>query len=337
MDWIWLGGFEVDVNLGFIGCGGIANNHMQKLTKIPKAKMVAFCDVDLQKAKKTAESVGARAYSDYQQMLQREKLDAVYVCVPPFAHGFEPEIAERGIHLFVEKPVALTMDAAKKMERAILRAGVLNSVGYMWRYWDTTALAKKVLGEDGTIGLVEGFYIDPYLGFPPGHWWTIKERGGGQVLEQSTHVFDLARYLVGEVVRVYAELDTRLLTDISGLDVEDVSVVTLKFRNGAIGVILSSCASRNTYRPVGLKVLAKDVVVEHKGHSGVLKIYRDNEIRETRPTVDVFFEEDKTFVDAVATGDGSAIKSTYGDGIKTLELTVAANEASRKNRAVLLE
>jgi len=69
------------------------------------------------------------------------------MCVPPFAHGFEPEIAERGIHLFVEKPVALTMDLAKKTERAIAKAGVINSVGYMWRYLDTT-LAKEVLKEN---------------------------------------------------------------------------------------------------------------------------------------------------------------------------------------------
>ena len=326
----------MNVNLGFIGCGGMTNTHVQKLTKIPEAKMVAFCDIDLQKAKKAAEPVGARAYSNYQQMLQREKLDAMYVCVPPFAHGFEPEIAERGIHLFVEKPVALTMDLAKKIERAIAKAGVINSVGYMWRYLDTTALAKEVLKENEPIGMVEGRYIDPFW-ISPGHWWTNKAKGGGQVLEQSTHVFDLARYLVGGVSRVYAELDTRILTDIPGFDVEDVSIVTLKFKNGAIGIILSTCTSRKTFSGTSLRILAKNVVVEHGGHSGVLKVYKDDEIRETRSKVDSYYEEDRVFINAVATGNESAIKSSYSDAIKTLEVTIAANDSSRDHRMVSLE
>lgn len=323
------------VNIGFIGCGGIARTHIERLAKIPEAKMVAFYDVVPQKAEDLAKLAGAKAYPNLQQMLDGEKLDAVYVCVPPFAHGFEPEIVERGIHLFVEKPVALTMKMARKIERAITKAGVLCSVGYMWRYFDTTALAKKILEENGPIGMVEGFYIGPY-GFPPGHWWIDKAKSGGQTIEQSTHVFDLARYLVGDVLRVYAELDTRLLTDVPGFKTEDVSVVTLKFRNGAIGVILSTCASRRTFADANLKVLAKDVVVEHGGHSGIVRIYLDQEIREVRSTVDPYLEENRVFVNAVATGDGSAIKSTYSDAVKTLEVTIAANEASRKNRAVSL-
>jgi len=323
------------VNIGFVGCGGIARAHVQRLAKIPEAKIVAFYDVVPQKAEDAAKLAGAKAYPDLQQMLDGEKLDAVYVCVPPFAHGFEPKIVERGIHLFVEKPVALTMEVAREIERAIARAGVLCSVGYMWRYLDTTALAKKTLEENGPVGMVEGLYIDSYW-FPPGHWWIDKAKSGGQVLEQSTHIFDLARYLVGDVLRVYAELDTRLLMDVPGFKTEDVSLVTLKFKNGAIGVFLSTCASRRTFTGTSLKIMAKNVVVEHGGHSGTLRIYLDQEVREVKPTVDSYLEEDRVFVNAVAKGDGSAIKSPYSDAIKTLEVTIAANEASRKNRVVTL-
>jgi len=323
------------VKVGFVGCGGIAHAHMKRLSKIPEAKIVAFYDVVFEKAKDAAKSVGAKAYSDLQEMLDKEELDAVYVCVPPFAHGFEPEIVERGINLFVEKPVALAMEVARKVERTIKEAGVLSSVGYMWRYLDTTALAKKVLEENEPIGLVEGLYIDPYW-FPPGHWWIDKKKSGGQIIEQSTHVFDLARYLVGEIIRVYAELDTRLLTDVPDFKTEDVSLVTLKFKNGAIGVILSTCASRKTFTETSLKIIAKNVVVEHGGHAGTLKIYRDNEIREIKPTVDPYLEEDRTFINAVATGDGSGIKSPYSDAIKTLEVTIAANEAAERGKVILI-
>ena len=324
------------VKVGFVGCGGIAHTHMDRLRKIKEARMVAFYDIVPEKAREAAESVGARAYPSLQEMLDKEELDAVYVCVPPFAHGFESEIIERGINIFVEKPVALSMDIARKIESAIRRAGVLSSVGYMWRYFDTTALAKKVLEENGPVGMVEGLYIDPFW-FPPGHWWIDKRKSGGQVIEQSTHVFDLARYLVGDVARIYAELDTLLLTDVPGFKTEDVSLVTLKFKNGAIGVVLSTCASRKTFAWTGLKVIAKKAVVEHGGHSGTLKIYRDDEIEEIRPTFDPYLEEDRIFIRAIATGDGSEIRSPYSDAVKTLEVTIAANKAAEKARVVVIQ
>jgi len=324
------------VNIGFVGCGGIAMAHVKRLSQIQEAKMVAFHDVVLQKAEDSAKSAGANAYSDLHEMLNKEKLDAVYVCVPPFAHGFESEIAERGIHLFVEKPVALTMDLADKIQRAVSKAGVINSVGYMWRYLDTTALAKHILEENGPVGMAEGLYIDPYW-FPPGHWWIDKEKSGGQVIEQSTHIFDLVRYLVGDVDRVYAEMDNRLLMDVEGFKTEDVSFVTLRFKNGAIGVVLSTCASRRTFTGTSLKIIAKNVVVEHGGHSGTLRIYWDREVRDVKPSVDSYLEEDKVFVNAVAEGDESAIKSPYHDAVKTLEVTIAANEASKKNKVINIE
>ncbi|RLI44700.1 gfo/Idh/MocA family oxidoreductase [Candidatus Bathyarchaeota archaeon] len=324
------------VKIGFVGCGGIAHTHMDRLRKIKEARMVAFYDIVPEKAREAAESVGARAYPSLQEMLDKEELDAVYVCVPPFAHGFESEIIERGINIFVEKPVALSMDIARKIESAIRRAGVLSSVGYMWRYFDTTALAKKALEENGPVGMVEGLYIDPFW-FPPGHWWIDKRKSGGQVIEQSTHVFDLARYLVGDVARIYAELDTLLLTDVPGFKTEDVSLVTLKFKNGAMGVVLSTCASRKTFAWTGLKVIAKKAVVEHGGHSGTLKIYRDDEIEEIRPTFDPYLEEDRIFIRAIATGDGSEIRSPYSDAVKTLEVTIAANKAAEKARVVVIQ
>jgi predicted dehydrogenase len=321
------------VSIGFVGSGGIAGTHVNRLRKIPEAKMVAFCDVDAKRSKEVASSVqGAKAYSDVSEMLKAEKLDAVYVCVPPFAHGFEPLIAERGLNLFIEKPVALTLDLARRIDAAITKAGVINGVGYMWRYLDTTALAIKALKENGPIGMVTGQYHDPYW-FPPGHWWIDKAKGGGQVIEQSTHVFDLARYVAGDVSRVYAELDTLLLKDVPGLSVEDVSIVCLKFKSGAIGVVTSTCASRNTFTGSALRFLAKNVVAELGGHAGHAKLYWTDKIEEIRSKVDPYLEEDKVFVQAVKTGNADKIRSPYSDALKTLEVTVLANRSSRDKRA----
>jgi predicted dehydrogenase len=320
------------VSVGFIGSGGIARTHMDSLQNVPDAKMVAFCDVDLNRSRAAASSIpGARAYQDVSEMVKGEKLDCAYVCVPPFAHGFERQLIEKGIHLFVEKPIALTMEVAQEMDAAIKKAGIINSVGYMWRYLDTTEMALKALRENGPIGMVIGQYHDPYW-FPPGHWWIDRSKGGGQVIEQSTHVFDLARYIAGDVSRVYAELDTLLLKDVQGFNVEDVSVVSLRFKGGAVGVVTSTCASRNTFTGTALRFLAKGVAAELGGHAGNVKLYWTDRMEEVRSKVNPYQEEDKAFIEAVKTGNASRIKSPYSDALKTLEVTILANRASKEKR-----
>ncbi|MGQ9515310.1 MAG: Gfo/Idh/MocA family protein [Thermoproteota archaeon] len=321
------------VTIGFVGCGGIAEQHINCLKQIPEAKIEAFCDIDIDRAKFAASLVqGSRAYQDLSEMLMREKLDAVYVCVPPFAHGFEQQIIEKGIHLFVEKPIALTLELAERLNAAISSAGIISSVGYMWRYLDTTELAIQVLKQNGPIGMVIGQYHDPYW-FPPGHWWIDKTKSGGQVIEQSTHVFDLARYVAGDVSRVYAELDTLLLKDVPGFNVEDVSVVCLRFKSSAVGVVTSTCASRKTFTGTALKFIAKNVAVELGGHAHYARIYWDEKVDQFDSKVNPYLEEDRVFVEAVKTGNASQIKSTYSDALKTLRVTILANRSSEERRS----
>ncbi|MBS7611908.1 Gfo/Idh/MocA family oxidoreductase [Candidatus Bathyarchaeota archaeon] len=325
------------VNVGIIGCGGIMRGcHIPILAKMSNVKLIAFCDVEIDRAKESAQMYKANAYADYREMLLREKLDAVFIAVPPYAHGFEVEVVEKGVHVFVEKPVALDLNTARRVEKAIQRSGVVNSVGYMWRYLDTTDKALEVLMESGPVVLVEGHYVDPFW-LPLGHWWLSKSKGGGQVVEQATHVFDLARFLTGDVERVYAEFDYSLIGKYApGSDVEDCSITVLKFKSGAIGVITATCISRNTYNFTDLKILAEKTVLEHGGHRGFLRVYRHNSIEEHRPRVDPYALEDEIFIEAVKKGDTSKIRSTYSDAVKTLEITLAANESSRAHKPVEL-
>jgi predicted dehydrogenase len=325
----------MSVNVGIVGCGGIANRHMGSLSRMPEAKMVAFCDIDYGRAKASADRYGGRAYGDYRDMLARERLDAIFVCVPPFARGFEVEFVERGINLFVEKPVALNLEVASRIEKAIAKAGVINSVGYMWRYYDTTDRAREAIEGNGPMGFLEGHYVDPFW-FPSGHWWLRKERGGGQVVEQATHVFDLTRYFAGDVERVYTEMDRRIVTWVPEMNVEDIAITTLRFRNGAIGVIVNTCASKRTLSYTELRIFSKDVVVEHGCHRGYVKLYTDLEVREFRPSVDPYMEEAKVFLNAVMKGDQSGIRSSFKDAVKTLQVTLAANEAALEKKVITL-
>ena len=230
------------------------------------------------------------------------------------------------------------MDKAEEILNSIKRYSVIYSVGYMWRYLDISSIAKEEVERNAPTAMVLGQYIDPFW-FPQKHWWLYKDKGGGQVVEQATHVFDLARYLEGDVSHVYAEIDNLIAGKFiySDMTSEDSSVVSLRFKSNAIGVIVSSCVSQNTFSGTLLRLITKNAVIEHIGHSKILKIYEKNRIQEIRSSVDPYFEEDKVFIEALRTGDTGKIKSSFEDAVKTLKVTLAANESAKTGKVVSLE
>src|SRR5262249_39514136 len=175
-----------------------------------------------------------RAYNDFRPMLDREELEAVYVVVPPHAHtGAEILAAQKGCALFVEKPIANSLETAQEIAAAIDQAGIVNSVGYHMRYQESTDRAREAL-QDKTIGMLIGYWMG---GMPGVAWWRRLEESGGQFVEQTTHIFDLARYLAGDVTEVYANATVRALQDVERFNVTDVGAANLKFKSGAIGTI----------------------------------------------------------------------------------------------------
>jgi myo-inositol 2-dehydrogenase / D-chiro-inositol 1-dehydrogenase len=316
------------VRIGFVGAGGIAGAHMNALEKVNNAKIVAFADVDEARARKAAERFGATAYTDYKEMFEREELQAVYVCVPPFAHT-DAEIlaAERKLALFVEKPVASTMAKAKEIAAAIEASGVVAAVGYHWRAYDLTARVKQEL-EGKPVGLVMGYWMG---GLPGVWWWRKMETSCGQMVEQTTHIVDLARYLVGDVKRVYAAYGLRALQGTPDLDVPDVGTMTLHFENGAVGHIANTCLLKMGYT-TGLNIVTPELVVEHR--AGNVKLIRPTETLELRTQVNPTVVEDQAFVDAVQAGSPAGIYSTYADAVKSLAVSLAANVSAERGTPV---
>jgi myo-inositol 2-dehydrogenase/D-chiro-inositol 1-dehydrogenase len=316
------------VRIGFVGAGGIAGAHMNALEKVANAQVVAFADVDQARAQKAADRFDARAYTDYVEMLAREELQALYVCVPPLAHA-EAEIraAEKGLALFVEKPVALTMTKAREIEAAIQAGGVISAVGYHWRSYDVTERVRAELA-GRTVGMVMGYWMG---GLPGVWWWRRMDGSGGQMVEQTTHIVDLARYYAGEIKSVYAAYGLRALGGTPDLDVPDVGTMTLHFESGAVGHIANTCLLRSTYE-VGLNVVTPDLVVEQR--SGVVKLIQPHQTTELRSQVNPTLVEDQAFVDAVERGDRSLIRSDYADAVRTLAVTLAANASAERGEPV---
>jgi myo-inositol 2-dehydrogenase/D-chiro-inositol 1-dehydrogenase len=312
------------VRIGFIGCGGIATMHMNNLSRIDGVELVAFCDVDEGRAKSAAERFKGNAYTDHRAMLEKERLDAVYLCIPPNAHTDQEILAaQAGIAVFVEKPVARTLEKALEVRDAIARFGVINAVGYNFRYLDGTDLAKERL-QGKTVGMVMGYWMG---GLPGAYWWRRLEMSGGQIVEQTTHIFDLARYLVGDIVRVSAATALRALHDVPDLNVPDVGVVNVWFANGAIGCIANTCMLKLGYT-TGLHILTPDLITEITwGSVKFLEPHRTEEVRHQR---NGHFYESVVFVEAVRTKNQSLIRSDYADAVKTLAVTLAALESADK-------
>ena len=311
------------VKVGFVGAGGIAGVHMSALEKIPDVQMVAFCDVDASRAEKAAARYGARAYTSHYEMLEKESLDALYVCVPPFAHT-DAEIlaARKGIALMIEKPIALTLEKAKEIEAAIKESGVISSVAYNWRYNQTTDIAKEAL-QGKTVGMCVGYWMG---GMPGVAWWRRMEGSGGQFVEQTTHIVDIARYLVGDIVEVSAYMTTRALGNVENFNVTDVGCVNVKFANGAIGTIHNTCLLQMGYT-VALHIITPDLIAEV---SGTLRLIEPGRRTEINSQNNAYQTENEVFINAVKTGDASAIRSPYSDAVKTLAVTLAANESAAR-------
>ncbi|GAK02690.1 dehydrogenase [Geomicrobium sp. JCM 19037] len=213
------------LGIGFIGAGGVARVHMKNIGQIEHAKIVAVTDIQTEAAKRAASEYNARAYADAEQMMDNENLDAIFLCVPPFAHSeLEEKVVARNIHLMVEKPVELELSRAKEKAKMIESSGIINASGYCLRYWDLIAKAKELLGNQ-TVAMVRGQYLSSFVNTP---WYRHQEKSGGQLVEQSTHIVDLVRYLAGDVQTVSADMALTVSKHIEGLDIPDVSSVNMR-------------------------------------------------------------------------------------------------------------
>lgn len=316
------------VKVACVGCGGIMAVHQKNLNQIDGVKMVGHCDIERDRAEASAKLYGGEAFTEYEAMYDKVKPQAVFIAVPPYAHtGMEEAAAARGIHLLIEKPIAINRERAGKIADAIKKSNVICSVAYCFRYLEPVAEARRAL-KGKAVSLVLGTWNG---GMPGVWWWRQMSKSGGQVVEQTTHLFDLARYLCGEVAEVHAHASTGCMTKVKSFDVHDSSVVSLRMKNGAVGCFTSSCVATHGSR-VSLQVFTPEVSVTYEG--GRVTVDEDGRVTAYSSPADMYMEEAKVFIDAVRTGRRNKIRSSYADALKTFQLTCAANESMQSGMPV---
>jgi predicted dehydrogenase len=316
--------------------------HLQELKNNPRVELVAFCDIIKNKAKISSKKFGTEktlVFDNAKTMFKQQTLDAVYFILPPFEHGIEFEAIDRNIPFFIEKPINLYLNQAEEISKEISKKQLLTSVGYMNRYRNGVQKIHKLMENENPLLILGGWVLEaPTNGCE--EWQLSKEKCGGQFHEMATHSADLARFLCGEIVEVQAYSYTNQNYNVQELSSRfDSTVVNLKFENGAVGTLWASFAARAGYtETIDLRIYSKNIagIFEGWGHS--LTLMRHGYDLEKIPAEeDVFKKENDAFINAIITGDSKLILSSYSDALKTLRVTLAANESIETNQPISIE
>jgi len=324
------------LRIGMIGCGGIAGVHVRALSTMSEIKLNAFADIVEEKANAFSNQYGGRVYTDWHEMLDKEKLDIVYICLPPFAHEDEVMVAaEKGVNIFIEKPIALNMKLAREMVKAVEKYDVKSQVGYCCRFGAGIEKAKNLIqtGEAGDVGLAVGWYWCHFLG---GSWWRDKEKSGGQIVEQSTHLYDAFRYLCGDVDMVYGHMNKKFWVDIPDLTNEDISSSTFRFKSGAVGAIVATTWGVPNQWWLRWLIATKKYTLESSGSNSLTFYTAEAPVKTQMISEDrnVYLLEAKDLVQAVL--EDKETRIPIEDGAKTLGFTLAARKSMETGQPVSL-
>lgn len=317
------------MRVGMIGLGGIADVYRKGLRHYGQP-LAAVCDINGAKVQEVSAAEGCAGYTDYRDMLAREQLDAVFVSIPPGAHAQQViDVVGAGCAVFVAKPVGLDRALVDATAAAIAQSGVINQVGYMARYADIAAKARELIGERPIVMGLARFMVRMPASHP---WWGKRAMCGGQIIEQSTHMFDLLRDLMGDVSHVQAFGHQGAGDDIA--DFEDSTIVNLRFAKGGIGTVISTSC---TEVPAGCGW-------ELTGRDLYLKLTMDLELSGVIDGQAVHYTGEETgyirqvgeFLQAVAQRDQSLVRSDYADAVKTLAVTMAAEQSLQQGGQLIV-
>lgn len=266
-----------------IGCGLISKNHLKALGSLEYANCVAVCDIVREKAELAAKEYGVpKVYTDYKEMLADPEIDVIHICTPHFLHAqMAVDALQAGKHTLCEKPMALTKEDAERMIEARDKAQKQLGICFQNRYNEASVYMKKLL-ESGKLGKILGargqvtwnrkpeYYTDsPWRG----RWAT---EGGGVLINQAIHTFDLLQWLTVPIVTVEAGIATRRLKE--AIEVEDTVDVYMTGGQGErLLFYASNCYVKNA--PVELEIVCEKGSVKMTGN--VVVTDEDGEITQT--------------------------------------------------------
>ncbi len=334
--------------VGIIGCGNIFPMHSISVKLCEDAELTAVCDIIKERAEKRAAEYSCNAYTDYKEMVEKEALDCVHICLPHSLHAPAAIYCmEHGINVLTEKPMASTKEDAEMMIETAKRCGVKFACIFQNRFNHGNMLLKKTLDE-GSLGKIYGakcfvtWHRDSAY-YNAGPWRAkISEAGGGVIMNQAIHTIDAMRYLIGrKAVRVDATIATR---GGLGIEVEDTAEGLIEFEGGLI-TNFHAISYYSTDSKIYVEFDCQNGVARLDGDTAVIT-YNDGRVITSSPAEDEMISYGNTksywgvchakqildFYEYVKTGKEMYISAE--SALETQNLVFAIYESGREHKTV---
>ncbi|MCX7970227.1 MAG: inositol 2-dehydrogenase [Negativicutes bacterium] len=334
---------EKKLTIGVIGGGRIGQLHSRFITNnFPQVKIKAIADVMADKISEWARGIGIEnIYADHRPIIDDREIDAVLICSPTNTHAqYSIEAAQAGKHVFCEKPIDYDVGRIHQVLQAVETAGVKFQVGFNRRFDHNFAKVRELI-QSGAVGQLQIVKVTSRDPEPPPVEYV--KTSGGMFLDMTIHDFDMVRYLTGsEVTEVYANAAVTVDPAIGEAGDVDTALISLKFANGAIGVI-DNCRRA---------VYGYDQRVEVLGTRGGITVGNDLPTTVSLSTSEAvlsdkpkyffleryegsFIEEMRQFFDSIANNRPTPV--TGIDGLKPVLIGLAAWRSYREGRPVKVE
>ena len=317
------------IKVGVYGAGGHArNNHLLNLMRLDGVEIVAVCDIVEETARRTAADFGIpRSYIDGHEMVRQESLDALWSTVVADARsdGVEIAAAEKGVHLFIEKPQAMDMGVAYRIDDAIRRSGVFSTVCFRERYRPIFQEAKRLLQDKEIVHIRFQMISDLPARLPGGEVprWDGALELRAPFFGWGPHALDYCRYMSGmDMIRAQAffhhpEQYEAPLSSSFNFTMSNGATMTMTFLSASPG------------QPAGEPYFLFYYEGGYLGVHNYSYIDMNGERVFTAEDFNPWFEGDRVFVEAIRTGDSSHILNDYPDGLYTLAPLLAGWESAR--------
>ena len=341
------------LNFALVGCGRIAKRHADILGggQLAGGRLVAVCDVEEARARSFGEKFSVPFYTDYHRMMSelRANIDVINIATPSGTHARVClDLVRYGKDIVVEKPMALTLPDADAMIAACDKAGVRLFVVKQNRYNVPVRKLREAVegGRFGklVLGTVRVRWCRTQEYYDQDAWRGTWADDGGVFANQASHHVDLLQWMLGDVESVFAKSATRLVD----IEVEDTGVAIVKFRNGALGVVEATTATRPADLEGSISILGENGTVEIDGFAvNRMKLWNFNDPRDSDRTVLEQYRENppnvygfghlrflEQVVDCIANDSTAPVDGR--EGRRSLELITAIYESIASGKEVPL-
>jgi myo-inositol 2-dehydrogenase/D-chiro-inositol 1-dehydrogenase len=328
--------------IGFLGCGEMARIHARCLKQIPGAKLIAAYDRSSEAGRAFGEEFGCSVAHSLEQLLAQPDVNAVYICTWHDSHTalIEQSIKSGKQDIFCEKPMALTMDDARRIHDLVRAQRVQFMIGLNHRFTPSTVKLKELL-EAGRLhpNIVSiTFACAPFM-----DTWAGQPEQGGILTNLGSHAFDLARWVVGDEVVEVSCFAGR--TRLGPVQAEDSAVATLRFRNGAMATCMLNDQAPASYsvlpgrNMVRIEVFGTEGFIVCRGLDGLDLILDGRSEQIACDPYDQFrswgyLDENRRFIQTISSEEHPSPNEE--DGLKAVELVEAARVASAEHRVVAI-